>query len=358
MTCQVMASVQGTCKSGALQFVVELRPLRLLPFLPALALALAMPASTAALPQAGVKLDHILLWGRSLDEVTAIMAVKLGFQVKPGRDPAGLANRYIRFADQGFIELLGITRPNPELDPGSAADQAALHGAAGARSFGIHSSALDQARTALEQGGFGVTPIFTAAANDPDGGGPGAPPRWRLFAFGPQPLSSSSFLIDYAPPKSDPASRADDMIARTHPNGARTLSAFWLLSSDADKDRQQLARMGFASATPVSLPEIAARGFCVKIGPSSLLALQPDGAGIAADALRSGGPQILGVSVGVADLDHAQRLVERGYDRTLTRYRGLLGTSVLAPSRDDLGLLVEFHDMPQAKDAGACGAAS
>jgi hypothetical protein len=329
--------------------------LRLLPFLPALALALALPARTAPLPQAGVKLDHILLWGRSIDEVTAIMAVKLGFQVKPGRDPAGMANRYIRFADQGFIELLGITRPNPELDPGSASDQAALHGGAGARSFGIHSSTLDQARAALEQGGFGVTPIFTAAANDPDGGGPSAPPRWRLFAFGSQPLSSSSFLIDYAPLKSDPASRTDDMIARTHPNGARTLSAFWLLSADAEKDRQQLARMGFKSATPVRLPEIAASGFCVKVGPSSLLALQPDGAGIAADALRGGGSQILGVSIGVTDLDHAQRLAERGYDRQLTRYQGLLGTSVLAPTRDDLGLLVEFHALRGGEDAGPCG---
>lgn len=328
--------------------------MRFLPIFPLLALALGSAAIAAPLPRA--KLDHILLWGRSIDEVTTIMNVKLGFQVKPGRDPAGLANRYIRFADQGFIELLGITRPNPELDPGSKADQDLLHGRAGARSFGIHSSALDQARIALEQDGFGVTPVFSAAANDPDGGGPTAPPRWRLFAFGPQPLSSSSFLIDYAPPRTDAASRTDDAIARAHPNGARTLDAFWLLSADADKDRRQLTRMGFADAIPVRLPEIAARGFCVKVGPSSLLTLEPDGPGAAADALRAGGPQILGVSVGVTDLDHARRIAERGYDHALTPYHGLLGTSVLAPTRDDLGLLVEFHGTGDAA-ARPCGTA-
>lgn len=328
-----------------------------LPFpLLAAALALSAPAYAAPFPDAGLKLDHILLWGRSIDEVTAIMTVKLGFQVKPGRDPAGMANRYIRFADQGFIELLGITRPNPDMDPGSRADQAALHGAAGARSFGIHASALEAARAVLLQEGFTPTPVFSAAADDPDGGGPSAPRRWRLFAFDPQPLSSSSFLIDYATPKSDPASVADDRIARTHANGARTLSAFWLLSADADKERSTLARMGFDQSVPVAMPQLAAHGYCVKIGPSSLLALQPDGPGLAADALRRGGAQILGISIGVADLDHTQRMVERGYDRQVARYRGLLGESLLAPTQDDLGLLIEFHALSGQHDPAPCGA--
>jgi hypothetical protein len=326
--------------------------------LSAIAFALNSPASAAPLPDAGLKLDHVLLWGRTIDEVTAIMTVKLGFQVKPGRDPAGVANRYIRLSDQGFIEMLGITRANPELDPGSQADVAALHGKAGARSFGIHASALEVARAVLQQDGFGVTPVFSAAADDPDGGGPTAPRRWRLFAFDPQPLSSNSFVIDYAAPKSDPVSIADDRIARTHANGARALSSFWLLSSDADKDRATLARMGFSQAVPVTMPQIAARGYCVKIGPSSLLTLQPDGAGIAAEALRDGGAQILGVSIGVGDVGHAQRLIERGYDARLTPYRGLLGESVLAPTRSDLGLLIEFHAMAGPNDPAPCANAA
>jgi Glyoxalase-like domain len=147
------------------------------------------------------KLDHILLWGRSIDEVTAILAVKLGFQIRPGHDPGGVANRYVRFSDRGYLELLGITRPNPDMDPGMRADQTSLHGAAGSRSFGIYSSALDQVRTALLDRGFAVTPVFTAPTANPDGGGPlkPSPPDWRLFAFEHSPLSSNLFFIDYAP---------------------------------------------------------------------------------------------------------------------------------------------------------------
>src|SRR5690348_11948703 len=100
--------------------------MRLLPIVPALLLCLgAAQAAQAATPAAApavdapgdapvrARLDHILLWGRSIDQVTSAMAVKLGFQVRPGRDPGGVANRYIRFADSGFVELLGITRPDP-----------------------------------------------------------------------------------------------------------------------------------------------------------------------------------------------------------------------------------------------------
>lgn len=327
--------------------------MRLPLILSALALSLGPPALAAPVPAAGIKLDHVLLWGRTIDQLTAILTVKLGFQVKPGRDPSGVANRYIRLADTSFIEMLGITRPNPEMDPGSQADQASLHGGAGARSFGIHSSALEAARIVLQQDGFGVTPVFSAAADDPDGGRPAAPRRWRLFAFDPQPLSSASFLIDYAPPKTDHASVADIAFSREHPNGARALSAIWLLSANADKDRRQLARMGFADARPIHVTQIAAHGFCVKIGPSSLLALEPDGSGLAEDALKSGGPQILGVSISVADLGRAQRLVERGYEHPLTRYPGLLGESFLAPTRDDLGMLIEFHAIHASETACA-----
>ncbi|HEY9130404.1 MAG TPA: VOC family protein [Dyella sp.] len=298
--------------------------------------------AAAATEPAGDRLDHILLWGRSIDQATAVMTAKLGFQVMPGRDPAGVANRYIRLSDTGFIELLGMTRPNPTLDPGMQADQNALHGGPGSRSFGIHSTALDAAQALLKQRGMAVTPVFSAAANDPDGLGPKAPPRWRLFALDPSPLSNHVFFIDYAA-RTDATSAMDLRTAREHPNGAQTLSAIWLLSAHAEDDKKQLAQMGFTDAKAVRLPQIAAHGYSVAIGPTHLLALEPDGNGLAADALQQGGPQILGVSVGVSDLDRAQRRIERGYEHSLVRYSGEFGKAFLAPTRDDLGLLIEFH---------------
>lgn len=307
----------------------------------------AVPAATPAPP----RLDHVLLWGHGIDEATAVMAVKLGFQVRPGRDPGGVANRYIRFADTGYIELLGITRPDPVFDPGMEEDQRALKGGPGSRTFGIRSPALDAIHGLLKQRDYAVTPFFTG----PDTAKPG----WRLFAFDKAPLSSNTFFIDYAadyrPDQFDPGNLADYRVTREHPNGARELSAVWLVSADAEADRRQLENMGFGKAVPVKMRELGGEGFCVPIGPTALLLLQPEGKALAAEVLAEGGPRVLGVSIGVEDLGRAQRWVERGYGRPLQTYRGLAGESFLAPTREDLGLTMEFHAV--APDAAPCAGA-
>jgi len=294
------------------------------------------------------EIDHALLWGRDIDRISAVMAVKLGFQVRPGRNAGGVANRYVRMADRSYLELFGILRADAELDPGMQADQASLRGGAGSRTFGLRSSILDQAHKFLQQQAFVPTPIFTASRTDPDGDGPTSPPRWRLFAFEPQPLSSHLFFIDYAALDATPGRVSDERIAPQHPNGAQALTGLWLLSSNADADRKQFERMGFPTAIPVRLPHIAARGYCVPVGHKRIFALQPDGPGAADDALRNGGRQVLGLSIAVADLDLAKRRVERGYETELASYRGLLGDAFLAPTQTDLGLLIEFHASSQA----------
>ena len=318
--------------------------MRLIRFVSALLLCMgaaqaSTPVSASAPAAPAARLDHILLWGRGIDQATAVMAVKLGFQVRPGHDPGGVANRYIRFADSSFIELLGITRPDPAFDPGMQEDQQALKGGPGSRTFGFRTASLDAIHRSLQALHYAVTPFFTG----PDSAKPG----WRLFAFDRAPLSSNTFFIDYAagyaPDQFDPANAGDYRATREHPNGARELSAIWLVSGDAEADRRQLEKMGFGHAVPVKLPEVGAVGFCVPVGPTALLALQPDGKGVAADTMASGGPRVLGVSFGVDDLGRAQRWVERGYERTLATYRGLSGESFLAPTRDDLGLSIEFH---------------
>ena len=300
----------------------------------------SIAATTPAAP--ATRLDHILLWGRGIDQVTSVMAVKLGFQVRPGRDPDGVANRYIRFSDSSFVELLGVTRANPQFDPGMKEDQQALKGGPGSRTFGFRSSSLDAIHQSLQALHYAVTPFFSG----PDSAKPG----WRLFAFDKAPLSSNTFFIDYAagyaPDQFDPANADDYRVTREHPNGARELTSIWLVSGDADADRRQLEKMGYGHAVPVKLAAVGARGYCVPVGPTALLVLQPDGTGVAAQTMASGGPRILGVSFGVTDLARAQRWAERGYEQKLATYRGLSGESLLAPTQDDLGLSIEFHAMP------------
>lgn len=322
----------------------------------ALILGIASSVATAAESVGDTtEIDHALLWGRDIDQISAVMAVKLGFQVRPGRSAGGVANRYVRMADRSYLEVFGLQRADAELDPGMQADQASLRGGAGSRTFGLRSSILDQAHKFLQQQAFVPTPIFTASLTDPDGDGPSRPPRWRLFAFEPQPLSSNLFFIDYAALDATPARISDERIAPQHPNGAQAVTGLWLLSSDADADRRQFERMGLAGATPVRIPQIAAQGYCVPVGEKRVLVLQPDSPGVAAQALRSGGRQILGLSIAVADIGLAKRRVERGYETELASYRGLLGEAFLAPTQSDLGLLIEFHASSQA---AACAKAA
>ncbi|MBD8898974.1 VOC family protein [Rhodanobacter sp. DHG33] len=330
--------------------------MRLIPLLSAwlLCAGAVQAATTAPAPTtAGTRLDHILLWGRGIDQVTSIMAVKLGFQVRPGHDPGGVANRYIRFSDSSFIELLGITRPDPAFDPGMKQDQEALKGGPGSRTFGFRTSSLDTIHASLQALHYAVTPFFSG----PDSAKPG----WRLFAFDRAPLSSNTFFIDYAagyaPDQFDPANADDYRLTREHPNGARELSSIWLVSGDADADRQQLEKMGFGHAVPVKLPQVGAKGYCIPVGPTALLALQPDGNGLA-ERVMAGGPRILGVSFGVVDLERARRWVERGYEGKLATYRGLSGESFLAPTQDDLGLSIEFHAMQAGRLPCAMATAS
>ncbi len=318
--------------------------MRLIPFVSACLLCLGVMQASPAAPAPATpatRLDHILLWGRGIDQVTSVMAVKLGFQVRPGRDPDGVANRYIRFSDTSFIELLGVTRPHPTFDPGMKEDQQALKGGPGSRTFGFRSSSIDAIHQSLQALHYAVTPFFSG----PDSAKPG----WRLFAFDRAPLSSNTFFIDYkpdyAPDQFDPSNADDYRVTREHPNGARELSAIWLVSGDADADRRQLEKMGYGHAVPVKLTAVGAKGYCVPIGPTALLTLQPDGTGLAQQTMANGGPRVLGVSFGVSDLERAQRWVERGYEQKLATYRGLSGESVLAPTQDDLGLSIEFHAM-------------
>jgi len=315
----------------------------------AFALSAAAPPVSAA-PTPLTRLDHVLLWGRTIDEATAIMAVKLGFQVRPGHDTGGVANRYIRIADTSFIELLGVTRPSPEYDPGEKDDREKLREQPGARSFGFRSAGLDAIRASLQALGYGVTPMFAGPSS--------ANPGWHLFAFDRAPLSSSTFFIDYkadyAPDQADPTNAADHQVTREHPNSVRALSAIWLVSNDPEADRKQLERMGYSGATPVKLPAVGASGYCVPVGPTALLTLHPDGAGLAADTLAKTGPRILGMSFLAADLGRAQRWVERGYEHKPDLYPGLSGPSFLAPTLDDLGMLIEFHGAA-GKGKGPCG---
>ena len=146
-------------------------------------------------------------------------------------------------------------------------------------------------------------------------------------------------------PAPTPLELEDRAIKREHPNGARAWTSIWLLSSDLKSDRKAFERMGFTNLGEVNLPQVGARGTRLQAGPDTIIALAPQGDGIAAQALAKRGPHILGLSIGVKVIGRAQRLVQGGYGIKLEHYAGTEGDSILAPTYDDLGLLIEFHGL-------------
>ena len=184
---------------------------------------------------------------------------------------------------------------------------------------------------------------------DPDGDGP-QPPResmWRTVGFESPPLTSGDlFFIKYNRGPSSAEDTADRLVFRRHPNGAQRISAIWLLGTDAEAESEKLSRMGLKRVETVSLKEQGLRGYRFDSAGETILALEPAGPGSAADALKKKGPHIYGLSIAVTDVGQARRIAEWGYGREMKSYQGLLGKSFVAPTSAELGVIMEFHQLP------------
>ena len=296
-------------------------------------------------------LDHVLLWTDNIDRTTSVFTVKLGFQVRPGEDFGdGVANRLLRIGDESYIELLFTTRPRAELNEGTRKDLDALRTGTGARTFAVHPLDLDKLDAYLRARRFDLDPP-SPLTYDPDGAGP-LPPEpsdWRTVSFAKSPVTFGDlFFIGYAEEHPTPLQLEDRARSRTHPNGARTWTSIWVLSADLAADRKTLERMGFIVRGDIDLPQVGASGTRLSAGPDTVLLLVPKGEGMASKALANRGTHVLGLSLGVEDLERAKRMVQRGYGIKLEHYAGLEGDSLLAPTYDDLGLLIELHSVPAA----------
>jgi catechol 2,3-dioxygenase-like lactoylglutathione lyase family enzyme len=311
---------------------------------------LAHPLARAAgAPWQTDGLDHVLLWTDNIDRTTSVFTVKLGFQVRQGGDFGdGAANRLLRIGDESYIELLYTTRARAELNEGTRKDLDALRTGTGARTFAVHPLDLDKLDAHLRKSGFALDPP-SPLTFDPDGAGP-LPPEpsdWRTVSFAKSPVTFGDlFFIGYAEEHLTPLQVEDRARTRTHPNGARTWTSIWLLSADLAADRKALEKAGFVVRGEIDLPQVGASGTRLEAGPDTILLLAPKGEGVAAKALANRGTHVLGLSLGVEDVERAKRLVQRGYGVKLEPYAGLEGDSILAPTYDDLGLLIEFHAMP------------
>lgn len=320
----------------------------------ALAIA-AAPIHAEVPPVADRSPDHVLVWTRDVDKVTAILAVKLGFQVRPGGVFGdGVANRIVRFPNRSYLELLYFARPPDKLEGGAREDYAATAHGTLANNFGIQVADIDATARQLRDNGWKLDPEIPMTF-DPDGPGPlPAQERTsRIVSFPNAPLTAADmFFIRYKQIELTPMQRADSEVFTRHPNGAVRISSVWLLSADPEVDAARLVHLGFARGEPFVMAELGLRGLRFAAGTGSILLLKPSGPGSAADALAARGPQLYGVSIEVADLDRARRIVERGYGQKVTTYRGVADEAFAAPTYGELGVVIEFHASPNTPKSG------
>jgi Glyoxalase-like domain len=305
-----------------------------------------LPASAADATWRTDGLDHIMLWTDDIDRTTAVFAVKLGFQVRPGGDFGdGVANRLVRLGERSYIELLYTTKPRADLSDDTREDLDALHSDRGARTFAIHPLDIDVLDGYLRKRGFDLEPP-SPLTYDPDGAGPRPPVTadWRIASFTKSPVTFGDlFFISYAEGHPTAVQLADRAITSTHPNGTQSWSSIWVLSKDVAADRKALEKIGFVDRGKVEVAAVNASGVRLEAGPDSIVLLAPKGDGIAAQVLAKRGTHVLGLSLGVKDLAQTQRMIERGYGVKLEHYAGLEGDSILSPTYEDIGLLLEFH---------------
>jgi 4-hydroxyphenylpyruvate dioxygenase-like putative hemolysin len=272
----------------------------------------------------------------------------MGFQVLPGGSfPDGVANRIIRFPDSSYLELLYFTKPEQDL-AGEALEEFGFtkRSGGGANSFALAVEDPEHTREHLSRRGFALKDA-DPLTYDPDGEGPRPPAiLWRTVQFPKALLASTNlFFISYSPSDQTEDQARDREAFSRHPNGALGISAVWLLSANIEQDSEVLERLGLREGERLHLPHIKARGVRFDTAREALILVEPSGPGPAADAVAARGPHIYAVSVAVADLNRAERIIKRGYGRAVARYLGPLGEAISTPSTES-GLVVEFHQAP------------
>lgn len=326
--------------------------MRILPLLLGL-FGAAVPVGTAAPapspPHMGRGPDHVMMWVRDIRAAARNAETRLGFRMTPGGDFGdGVANHLIMFSDMSYLELLFLTVPREQASAETLEGLDFLRAANGSNGFGIAVPSLERTAESLTVAGFAMKPP-SAGAWDPDGPNGPRPTETSMFrtmSFEAPPVPGlEAFFVWYRPsPRWTVPQQANLDRRSSHPNSARRLSAVWFATADPGAAGQALERMGMVRSGARDLPHLGARAVAYAAHFSHVLVVEPTGRGPIADALERRGPHVAGVSVEVGDLATARANVSRGYGRPMPLRRGPFGRGFVAPTMEDFGLLIEFHE--------------
>lgn len=243
-------------------------------------------------------LNHVVIAVHDLDAAAKVYSA-LGFVVIPGgRHPGGTQNSNVWLSAGAYLEL--ITPYDVNL-PGGKGMAARLEKGEGALSAGLQIASAEIAARDLTAAGLKVH--GPTAGTILKNGETHAPPGWWTVGFEDKVAARPVFLIQYI---LDPST----VPRPTHPNSASALAALLVAVSDMEKAAAAYRNIGQVSDHEIPMPEFGAVAKQVALKGGRILLLRAaDPAGTTGRLLKEHGEGILGVRIGVTDLDQVRSLI-------------------------------------------------
>jgi len=290
-------------------------------------------------------IDHIRIAVRDLEKAKDQYRDILGFNLPPpgkkGIHPTGSENSSARFADN-YLELIAVhDRDKVLLNRPWLIDF--LQKREGGHSLALEVSSAQATANFLRSHEFSVTdPVPGTIMREGDKEPP--PPLWWLVDFKEPVLPGGViFFIQYAHSEGAPAgtSRAVSPQANT----SQGISAVWMVVADLKKAVKAYASVGLRPKGALELRYLGATAHEIDAGRGLIVLVHPAQAnGYAASFMKQSGEGIMGVSLAVANLGTAGRLLANNIGRPFVEYDGAYGKSILIPGEMANGLWIEMHE--------------
>jgi catechol 2,3-dioxygenase-like lactoylglutathione lyase family enzyme len=294
----------------------------------------------------GRGIDHVasLVRLENFDSDTSFLSDQLGFSITPALlSPAGAKNRLIWFSDLSYLEVDAFTEDNEFTAPFLGF----LDRHEGAKFYGTEVVDAERALTFLNGAGYPAAGPVPAGPLTIESTGQvlGLTPLWNSIVLTSRVApDNSNFFLDYNEAQVRRMFRSFPVLApRPHANTAQKIDTLWLVVSDLDAARAFYRGLGLkVRSRERRIDYLGARGAEVLYQSATLLLLEPDGPGLAADFAADRGEGILGVSIQVGKLRVAHDLVEHNTGLTLPIFKDRGRSRFLIPASSTHGVLMEM----------------
>lgn len=306
------------------------------------ALSALAEAQEASLLGEGRGIDHVIVYVRDLETAEDVYRDALGFIVGESYAlPTGYKASWVGF-DRNWLELRAIDDPEKvaQATPWASVEDRLrvlqfLENRDGALALVLNSSSVETTTDFLQRRGFDVPESHLMVFDDTVS---------LYFTLNESVLPGPRVTFAELWPAYEANFRHTEPPEwARHPNTARWITSVWIAVSDLETATKAYEAIGLDAGRKVELPELGASGREMKVGPLTVLLLQPGIEGGKVFAfLADRGEGIMGVSMEVRDLETARKVIESNTGLVFAPYAGPYGSSILIPAQIAQGLWIEM----------------